>query len=112
MYNEIIKLATDTHTTDTDGNEIFSTRELMADVRSVGMREFYEAATSDYKPECKAILADYRDFAGERILVWNEGVYRILRTYRNGKQLELTLEHKIGDDDIVFMDDQEEKDGE
>ena len=44
MYNEIIKLAKDTKTTDEDGNDIYSTRQLMADVRSIGMREFYEAA--------------------------------------------------------------------
>ena len=106
MYNEIIKLAKDTKTTDEDGNDIYSTRQLMADVRSIGMREFYEAATSDYKPECKAVLADYRDFEGERILVWNQEVYRIIRTYRNGRQLELTLEHKIGDCDIAFEEEQ------
>lgn len=102
MYNEIIKLATETTRTDSSGNTIFSTRQLMADIRSIGMREFYEAANSDFKPECKAVLADYRDYQGERILVWNQEVYRIIRTYRNGKQLELTLEHKMGDSDLVF----------
>lgn len=111
MYNEVIKLARSTSETDESGNEVYSTREVMASVRSIGMREFYEAATSDFKPDCKAILADYRDFEGERILVWNQEVYRIIRTYRNGRQLELTLEHKIGDDDIVFDDGQEEQDG-
>lgn len=108
MYNEVIKLARSTSETDESGNEVYSTREVMASVRSIGMREFYEAATSDFKPDCKAILADHRDYENQRIAIWEGEVYRVIRIYRKGKQVELTLEHKIGDSDIVFVEESNE----
>ena len=56
-------------------------REVFCGVRSIGMKEFYSANSTDYRPELKLVLADYN---GQR--------YRILRTYRAGQELELTLE--------------------
>lgn len=102
MYNEVIKLVSETATVDKYGNDIpvYTAREVFADVRSIGMREFYSAAQTDYKPECTAVLADYRDYNGEKIIIWNDEKYHLVRTYRNGRQLELTLERRIGDLDI------------
>ena len=103
MYNEVIKLVAEhVGTVDKYGNEprTYTAREVLANVRSIGIREFYNAAQTDYKPECTAVLADYRDYDDEKIVVWNDEVYHLIRTYRNGRQLELTLERRIGDLDI------------
>lgn len=103
MYNEVIKLVSEQPgTVDKYGNDTpsYIPREVFADVRSIGMREFYSAAQTDYKPEATAVLADYRDYDGEPIVIWDEVTYHVVRTYRNGKQLELTLERRIGDLDI------------
>lgn len=106
MYNEIIKLVSEESTLDKYGNRIpaYTAREVFADVRSIGMREFYSAAQTDYKPECTAVLSDYRDYDGEQIVIWNDEIYHLVRTYRNGRQIELTLERRIGDLDIEITE--------
>lgn len=67
-------------------------REVLCGFRSIGMREFYEANSSDFHPELKLVLADYLDYDGETLADYNGTRYRILRTYRTGQELELTLE--------------------
>ena len=109
MYNDLVILVSQTEKVDKYGNEIptYTKRAVFADVRSIGMREFYSAAQTDYKPECTAILADYRDYENEKIVLWNDEPYHVIRTYRNGKQLELTLETRIGD---IDFDEEESED--
>ena len=67
-------------------------REVFCGVRSIGMKEFYSAHSTDFRPELKLILADYLDYEGETLAIYNGELYRILRTYRVGQELELTLE--------------------
>lgn len=67
-------------------------REVFCGVRSIGMKEFYSAHSTDFRPELKLILADYLDYEGETLAIYNGEPYRILRTYRVGQELELTLE--------------------
>lgn len=72
-------------------------RVVLCGVRSIGMREFYQASASDFHPEVKFVLADYLDYSNERRVKYEgdlapAGVYRILRTYRVGQELELTAE--------------------
>ena len=72
-------------------------RVVLCAVRSIGMREFYQANASDFHPEVKFVLADYLDYNNERLVEYvgdlaPAGVYRILRTYRTGQELELTAE--------------------
>lgn len=73
------------------------TREVLCGVHSIGMREFYQASASDFHPEAKFVLADYLDYSNEPRVKYEgdlapAGVYRILRTYRTGQELELTAE--------------------
>ncbi len=73
------------------------TREVFGGVRSIGMREFYQANASDFHPEVKFVLADYLDYRNERRVKYDgdlavPGVYRVLRTYRTGQELEITVE--------------------
>lgn len=73
-------------------------REVFCGVLSIGMREFYAASTTDFHPELKLILADYLDYNGETLADYNGQRYRILRTYRTGQELELTLERAPAED--------------
>lgn len=76
-----------------EGTERVETRrEVLCGVRSIGMKEFYSAHSTDFRPELKLILADYLDYEDETLALYNGELYRILRTYRVGQELELTLE--------------------
>lgn len=67
-------------------------RDVLAEVLSVGYKEFYTASATDYHPEVKFKLTDYLDYQGETLVVYGGEMYRILRTYRVDQALELTAE--------------------
>ena len=98
MYNEVIKLISVTAEQNLAGDiiEVPSEREVFAKLQSVGMQEFYQANANGFKPEIKFILADYLDYQGEGYVdyqAYNEEKpmrYAVIRTYRNGNQLEIT----------------------
>jgi hypothetical protein len=73
-------------------------REVLCGVRSIGMGEFYSSSATDYHPELKLILADYLDYNDETLADYNGLRYRIIRTYRTGLELELTLERAPDED--------------
>ena len=66
-------------------------REVFCGLRSVGHAEFYEAHATEYRPELKFVLADYLDYNGETLVKYNGVLYRVIRTYRAGQELELTV---------------------
>lgn len=71
-------------------------------VRSVGYNEYYRAHEQGLEPSVIFALADYADYDGERLVRWGEKAttdgldwaqyYRIIRTYSDGKGIELTCE--------------------
>lgn len=106
MYNEVITLIKEHKTVNEYGDTIITTteREVFADVQSIGMNEFYQAQATGLKPEIKFIIADYLDYEGEQALKYTpfsgvENIYSIIRTYRNGNELELTAKRGIDDAD-------------
>ena len=68
-----------------------SRREVFCGLRSVGHSEFYEAHATEYHPELKFVLADYFDYEGETLVKYAGVLYRVIRTYRTGQELELTV---------------------
>lgn len=87
--NEIATLIKRTY----DGaTRVETRREVFCGERSIGQREFYAASSTDYRPELKLVLADYLEYDGETLADYKGQRYRILRTYRTGQELELTLE--------------------
>ena len=76
-------------------------REVFCGFRSIGMAEFYSANSTDYRPELKLVLADYLDYDGETLADYNGVRYRILRTYRAGQELELTLQRAPVEDGVA-----------
>lgn len=69
-----------------------TTRDVLCSVRSISQREFYAASATDYHPEVKFVLADYLDYDDEVLIQYNDELYRVVRTYRAGQELELTAE--------------------
>lgn len=78
-----------------------TTREVFCELRSIGMREFYAANATEYHPEAKFVLADYLDYDDETLAIYNGTLYRILRTYRVGQELELTVERAPAEEAIT-----------
>lgn len=78
--NEILNLLTeDSH------------RYVFCALRSIGTSEFYQAQATNMTPELKFVLSDYLDYHGELYAEYEGTIYRIMRTYRTGLQLELTV---------------------
>lgn len=98
MYNELIKLISEVYAFDDYGNQVSeeTSVERLAEVRSIGQSEFYSAATTDFKPEIKFVMADYLDYNGQKKIkhtayAGDEVEYTVLRNYRNDKnEIELT----------------------
>lgn len=95
MYNEIIYLADEVITEEKDafGDPVtkFVTSQLFAKQKSISQTEFYQAQTSDFKPEIKFKIPDYLDYSGQKYLIHENVRYKILRTYRTEEnELEIT----------------------
>ena len=75
----------------TPGTDEISKREVFCSLRSVGMREFYQAHAVDVHPEAVFVLEDYLDYDGETLADHEGTRYRVLRTYRTGQELELVV---------------------
>lgn len=73
------------------GTDEITKREVFCSLRSVGMREFYQAHAVDIHPEAVFVLADYLDYDDETLADHNGKRYRIIRTYRTGQELELVV---------------------
>ena len=97
MYNEVIELGKPEIVEDKYGNQSkeYVFKEVFAEVKSVSQSEYYTAAQSGFKPVFKFILADYYDYDEEDTVLYGGVLYHIIRTYRNGLQLELTVEKKV-----------------
>jgi len=75
------------------GEEAFALSENLryAKKKSVGMSETYKALALGLNAEIVFELADYADYSDETKLKYNDELYRILRTYRNGHRLEIVV---------------------
>jgi len=103
MFDSVITLRVKTYpTTNTDeyGNLVtptVTTKDVYAEVVSVGYREFYEAAAQGFKPELKFVMPCKEDYNGASELSYNGVIYTIIRTYapQYGGTLELICEKGI-----------------
>lgn len=55
--------------------------EVFAEVMSASQNEFYKARENGIEPELVFKLTDYGDYNGEKILVYDEKRFRVIRTY-------------------------------
>lgn len=95
--NEVLTLISSTEITDVWGDPIIQEthRDVFCTVNSIGTKEFYQASSNGMKPEIKFLLADYLDYKDEKRIEYNCIRYKVLRTYRNGQQLEITCYREV-----------------
>lgn len=95
--NEILTLITATQHADAYGDPVTTEtrREVFAKLGSIGQKEFYQAHAVGLQPELKFVLADYLDYDGETLVEYAGQRYRVLRTYRAGLELELTVYREV-----------------
>lgn len=74
-----------------------SSRQVFCTVRSVGMNEAYQAMSNGLHPQFVFSLSDYADYEGEKIVLYNNAKYRVIRAYRNNQSIELTCEESTVD---------------
>lgn len=89
---DVLELVKTTQTVDEYGDPIITetARQVFCRVQSIGTKEFYQAHASGLQPEIKFTLADYLEHQGEQLVDYNGTRYHVLRTYRNGQELEIT----------------------
>lgn len=95
--NDILTLIQQTQTVDDYGDTVTAetSRQVFCKVGSIGQKEFYQAHAVGLQPEVKFILADHLDYEGEALVEYNGTRYRVLRTYRVGQELELTVYREV-----------------
>lgn len=94
MYSEVITLLGKETVVNVPGQgrkKTQSKREIFAKILSVGQQEFYQAQATGLKPELKFEIADYLDYQSEKELIHENTKYQVLRTFRKGKALEITV---------------------
>lgn len=79
-----------------------TSRTVFCGLRSIGMKEFYEAQAVDFYPELKFVLADYLDYNGERLCEYKGQRYSVLRTFRTGQELEIVVARASAEEGGVY----------
>lgn len=97
MCNDVLTLISETITVNDYGDAVIAetNKNVFCAVKSVGMRETYEALSVGLKPEYTFILADYYEYSGQERVKYNGVEYRVLRTYRNSNQLEMVVTRSV-----------------
>lgn len=101
--NEIILLLKKTEVADDAGNLVqsYAEKQVWCKVLSIGQNEFYQGGAKGYKPEIKFVIEDYLDYEGQEVISYKEfgqaepKYYSVIRTYRAGKQLEITCKRGV-----------------
>lgn len=93
MSNDVIKLVAKTYTVDSYGDSVATKtqREVFAEIRSIGMKEKYEALQAGLNPEYTFVLSDYYEYENEDEVIYNQETYRVIRTYRKDKTIEIVV---------------------
>lgn len=92
MYNDVIQLVSYSKEIDEYGDvsTVRICKEAFAKVMSIGQSEFYQAQASGLKPEIKFAIADYYEYDDEREIIYENKIYKVLKTYRKDIELEIT----------------------
>lgn len=102
MWNDFI-LISETETVNGYGDVVTveTDRHVYGFEKSVGMKEFYQGQAVGFKPEIKVILTNWTDYHGEHRMKYtpfgldHEITYKVIRAYRDGEAIELTLEREV-----------------
>lgn len=97
MYNDVLYLIAESRTVDEYGDPVVTEtkRPVFCKVGSIGQKEFYQAHAVGLQPEIKFVISDYYDYNGEKRLEYNGVNYSVLRTYRDGKTLDIVCYKEV-----------------
>lgn len=95
--NDLLTLIATTNGVDEYGDPVVTKtrREVFCRVASIGQKEFYQAHAVGLQPEIKFVLADYLDYNWEALVEYDGQLFRVLRTYRTGQELELVCYREV-----------------
>lgn len=93
MYKEIVKLIKGIEESNELGDlvSVKTEREVFANIKSIGMKEKYEALSVGLNPELVFILPDYYEYQNEEKAEYDGVEYDIIRTYRTGRTIEVVV---------------------
>ena len=99
MYNDVAILTEkiySTTTTDEYGDPVVTenTSQVFVGVKSVTRSEFYTAQTAGFDPQIVFMLSDYLEYHGDPFVNYQDIMYKVIRTYRKGIELELICAHE------------------
>ena len=100
---EVVTFIKRTATTDDYGDPVVTEerRPVFCREASIGQKEFYPAQAVGLQPEIKLVLSDFWDYEGEQLLRYTpigqteEQLFRVLRTFRDGQELELVCYREV-----------------
>ena len=92
MKNSLCKLLKSVLIEDDLGNQIeqHTEREVFCEEFSVGSSEFFSAGVQGFKSEL-GLKVDVMEYDREEKVVYNNEQYRIYRTFKKGRDVELYL---------------------
>lgn len=85
MNDDVILLIGTQSEPDECGNNIETdkySRQVFAEVRSIGMSEKYKALAVGMQPELQFVIPDFMDYQDEKYVEHNGVRYKVLRNYR------------------------------
>lgn len=93
MFRDVITLVSENPAAHGVLDDVTETqKQVFCSVRSVGMNEAYQAMSNGLHPQFVFVLTDYADYSDEKIVLYNNKRYRVVRTYRQNQGIELTVE--------------------
>ncbi len=91
--HDTIKLVAEATPRGVNDQPVESERTVYCTVKSVGMRESYEAMAHGLHPEVVFCLTQDFEYQGEKLCLWNGVYYDIVRTYVTEEDgIELTAQ--------------------
>lgn len=78
----------------------YEPRTVLCEVRSVYASDFFAAAHAGLRPAAVLILSNFADYEGERVVKVGDETFTVIRRYRDGDRLELTLEERTGEPEV------------
>lgn len=96
MWDEVAFLLSESMEADEAGDTTMSPteRQVFVNEISVGQNEFYQAHANGLRPEIKLEL-NKLDYGNEQKIKYKEVVYKVIRTYKKGDIIEITLEGDV-----------------
>ena len=99
MYDTVATLRSVTYTQDSALNQVpvYTNREVFVKPRSVSRNDFYQAALSGLKPSIVLVISTAEDYQGEKVVLFEDKEYTVLRVYQRPEkdEVELTLEERV-----------------